>query len=112
MTQHSAMTTRFEWNGEIINFSSWADDAFGAYDYTTRDRLLRVLYQIFPSGNEAAIGLIDVVGWPADQPLPAVKLSKSRLLLIPPAGIAPRNVPEALMLVVMWAEGALRIRPS
>ncbi|AGK57030.1 hypothetical protein HYPDE_26748 [Hyphomicrobium denitrificans 1NES1] len=30
--------TTFDWNGEIIDFSLWAPDAYGEYSYTTRDR--------------------------------------------------------------------------
>ena len=97
----------FDWNGHTISFAEWADDAYGLFNYTTRDYSCHFTFDLQPVGSEVRIYIIA-------QPLYGGRQSdghSTHRLGLPDlpyvcvdSRLCPQTVPEALSWALYWAE--------
>ena len=100
----------YDWNGETIDFSAWADDAYGNFYYTSRDGSAEFEFELWWTGSEVRIQIrkqptyqgrcrcgecTHRLGLGSDPPDPYVCVKGE---------LAPTNVPDALSWTVYWAE--------
>ena len=100
----------YDWNGETIDFSAWADDAYGNFYYTSRDGSAEFEFELWWTGSEVRIQIrkqptyqgrcrcgecTHRLGLASDPPDPYVCVKGE---------LAPTNVPDALSWTVYWAE--------
>ena len=96
----------YDWNGQTIDFSTWPDDAYGIYDYTSRDGY-DFQFDLQPAGYEVRIYILEQ---PSYDGRPEDGHSTHRLGLnsdpyvCVDATLVPTNVPDALSWLVYWAE--------
>ena len=97
----------YDWNGQTIDFSQWADDDYGIYEYTSRDGYefmfdlvwdgwrvkIRIVKQPSYESREIDGESTHRLGLDVDDPYVCVK-----------AALSPTNVPDALSWMVYWAE--------
>ena len=100
----------FNWNGETIDFSAWADDAFGAFEYTTCNRQHRFNFELVPVDNIVRIYITDGPSYgnrPADGHSTHRHFDHNLGLhyICIRHDLQPETVPEALTWAVGWAEG-------
>jgi hypothetical protein len=100
----------YDYNGETIDFSQWADDAYGIYYYTSRDGSAEFEFELWWTGYEVRIFILKQ---PSYQGRPNDGHSTHRLGLAsnPPdpyvcikPDLTPTNVPDALSWAIYWAE--------
>ena len=98
----------FDWNGKTIDFSTWAGDAYGIFDYQTRDGYFDFQFELKPVSNEVRIFILKQPpygGRPDDgHSTHRYGLEANRPYICITLAAAPTNVPDALSWLVYWAE--------
>jgi len=99
----------FDWNGQDIRFDDWADNAFGRFDYTSRDLNFDFSFDIKEVGDEVRIYIVSQPSygarsqdlhtthriWDRDRHMHYVCVDQD---------LEPGNVPDALSWMIYWAE--------
>ncbi len=98
----------FDWNGESIRFSEWADDQYGEFHYTTRSRRHDFTFNLQKVGREVRIY---IAGAPSYGSRPSdgfsthrYGLPEGRPYICVASNLTPTTVPDALSWAVYWAE--------
>jgi hypothetical protein len=94
----------FNWNGTLLRFDAWPDNAYGVYDYTTRNRRHRIDYLLRPAVSYVEIILLKIDRTAPVPCLPGTRIAGNELILAPGQRVRPETVPQALLLLVIWAE--------
>lgn len=101
----------FDWNGETINFSDWADDQYGIFEYTTRNCRSYFVFDIQPVPASRALRIyIDQQPDYLGRDEPGVDIhrnyeeSTGRHYVCVKSDLQPTNVPHALSWAVYFAE--------
>ena len=96
----------YDWNGQTIDFSQWADDDYGIYEYTSRDGD-EFIFDLQPVGSEVRIFIIKQPSYHglADDPHSSHRLgTPDKPYVCVEAHLLPTNVPDALSWMINWAE--------
>jgi hypothetical protein len=103
----------YDYNGETIDFSRWPDDAYGIFNYTSRDGTADFEFDLRWTGAEVRIFILKQpsyqdrcrcgecthrLGLKDDPPEPYVCIKD---------GLEPTNVPDALSWLVYWSENTV-----
>lgn len=97
----------FDWNGQTIRFSDWSDDAYGIFQYMTRDYAYNFTFDLQPIESEVRIYIVE-------QPSYGSRASdghSTHRMGLPDKPcvcvdhrLRPVTVPEALSWAIYWAE--------
>ena len=100
----------FDWNGELIDFSAWEDDAYGHYTYTTRCQRYQFTFELKPVGREVRIYIVEhpSYGWRSEDPHSTHRRHDGRYYICIEHGLEPTTTPQALSWAVYWAEQTAR----
>ena len=98
----------FDWNGELIRFSDWDDDAYGTYTYTTRNRRHEFEFDLQPVGSEVRVNIISQPSY-GSRPDDGHSTHRNGLLVGKPSvcirtDLLPTTVGDALSWAIYWAE--------
>ncbi|MDO8632598.1 MAG: hypothetical protein Q7R41_19115 [Phycisphaerales bacterium] len=99
----------YDWNGDTIRFSDWDNDAYGTFQYTTRDRRFEFVFDLQPVDDQVRVYIVDQPSYQgrsedghdthrkydSDKGLHYVSIEDR---------MSPTNVPHALTWAVSWAE--------
>ena len=97
----------FDWNGQTIRFSDWADDAYGNFDYTTRDYSCSFTFDLQPIESEVRIYIVEQpsYGRRASDGHTTHRLGlPHKPYVCVEHRLRPLTVPEALSWAIYWAE--------
>ena len=100
----------FEWNGDIVDFSRWPADAYGHFEYTTRNLRSYFVFDIQPVDATTEVRIyIDQQPDYDGRDGPGVDLHRNtddagRHYVCVKADLQPTNVPHALSWAVYFAE--------
>ncbi len=111
----------FDWNGETIDFSSWADDDYGEFHYTTRDGRHDFRFNLIPADilkphdawwipNEVVIFVVEQPSYNGrnndGHSTHRIKYwhDKRHFISIGRDQDPPTSVPDALKWAIHWAE--------
>lgn len=100
----------FDWNGQTINFSDWADDQFGIFEYTTRNYRSYFVFDIQPVPGSSELRIYidhqpDYQGRDAGVDIHRnLESSSGRHYVCVKSDLQPTNVPHALSWAVYFAE--------
>ncbi len=101
----------FDWNGQTINFSHWADSPCGVYEYTTRNQKYYFKFDLVPIGSEIRIYILEQPGYGlrdnGGHATHRLQDAKGNYICILPEH-KPTNVPDALTWLVDWSEKTAR----
>jgi hypothetical protein len=99
----------YDWNGQTIRFNDWPNDAYGAFEYVTRDGSHQFWFDLQPVGSVVRIyitsgpayGNRDISGHSTHRHYDS---ASSRHYVCVREDLQPETVPEALSWAVFWAE--------
>jgi hypothetical protein len=99
----------YNWNGTEIPLHEWADDAFGVFDYQTRNYRHTFQFSLEPTGNKVRIYILSCPPYGSratdghsthryfDQ-------TRGQHYICVRDDLQPETVPEALSWMIYWAE--------
>lgn len=96
----------YDWNGQRIRFNDWHNDAFGVYEYLTRDQRHFFRFDLQPVGGYVRVYILEqpsYAGRPTDSHS-THRLHDGAYHVCIESGLQPDNVPDALSWAVYWAE--------
>ena len=98
----------FDWNGETIDFSAWADDAYGSYDYTTRNRRYTFEFNLVPHYGVVRIFIVAQPSYGSRRAdghsTHRYGLQNGKPYICVRSDLEPCTVPDALSWAIYWAE--------
>jgi hypothetical protein len=101
----------FNWNGQLIRFDDWDDEAYGQFDYQTRDGsyLFSLDLQPVSGSDEVRIYILEQPGYEGrdidgHSTHRLLEHDTGRLYVCVDDKDPPTNVPDALSWLVYWAE--------
>jgi hypothetical protein len=97
----------YDWNGHTIDFSAWADDDYGIYEYESRDGY-DFTFDLQPVAGEVRIYILKQPSYrgqsESGHSTHRLGLESAHPYVCVEAYLAPTNVPDALSWMVYWAE--------
>ncbi len=102
----------FDSNGDTIEFERWPKDAYGRYDYTTRDSASQFSFELLPVDSMVRIYILSQpsYGCRASDAHSTHRLTdeRGRRYVCIDAHLQPTNVPDALSWLTYWSEQTAR----
>ena len=106
--EHPVDNLTFDWNGEPIQFADWPHDAYGSYQYTTRNRRHHFEFDLEPVDGEVRIYITKQPSYrgrrSGGHPTHRKGLEHGKPYVCIDDGLEPDNVPDALSWLIYWAE--------